>query len=84
MCSSSVVVVEVLGENAVKMPLVEHHNVIETLLPDGADQTFDVTNVSVNLDYLAGGGWQVSGGVQWFGGTALDSLLFEFRLDYRF
>jgi len=51
---------------------------------DEADQTFDVTNVSVNVDYLAGGGWQISGGVQWFGGTALDSLLFEFRLDYRF
>ena len=42
MCSGPVVVVEVLGENAVKMPLVEHHNVIETLPPHGADQTFDV------------------------------------------
>jgi len=51
---------------------------------DVADEQFDVTDVRINVDYLAGGGWQISGGVHWLGGTALDSLLVEFRLDYRF
>ena len=39
MCSGSVVVVEVLSEDAVKMSLVEHHNVIETLPAQRADDT---------------------------------------------
>jgi hypothetical protein len=51
---------------------------------DQEDVEFDVTDVRVNVDYLPGGGWQVSGGVQWLGGTALDSLLVELRVDYRF
>ncbi|MHC4449849.1 MAG: hypothetical protein ACYS0E_06865 [Planctomycetota bacterium] len=51
---------------------------------DSEGNEFDVTDVRVNVDYLPGGGWQLSGGVQWLGGTALDSLLFEFRVDYRF
>ncbi len=42
MCARSVVVVEVLSEDSVKMSLVEHHDVIETLPPHRADQTLDV------------------------------------------
>ncbi len=49
-----------------------------------ADVEFDVTDVRLNVDYLPGGKWQISGGVQWLGGTALDSLLVDFRVDYRF
>jgi len=49
-----------------------------------ADVEFDVTDVRLNVDYLPGGKWQISGGVQWLGGTALDSLLIDFRVDYRF
>ena len=40
--SSSMIVGEVLGDDAVKMPGVEHHDVIETLAPDGADQALGV------------------------------------------
>ena len=43
-----------------------------------------MSNVQIDVDYAAGGGWQISGGAQWVGGTALDALLFQFRLDYRF
>ncbi len=40
--SSSMIVGEVLGDDRVKMPGVEHHDVIETLAPDGADQALGV------------------------------------------
>ncbi len=42
MCSRSVVVVEVLSEDAAKMSLAQHHNVIEILPAHRADETFDV------------------------------------------
>ncbi len=42
MCSGPVVVVEVLSEDAVKMSLAQHHNVVETLPADRADQALDV------------------------------------------
>ena len=51
---------------------------------DVSGEDFDVTDVRLSADYLPGGGWQISGGVQWLGGTALESLLVEFRVDYRF
>ena len=42
MGSRSVVVIEVLAEDAVEMPRVEHNKVIETLSPYGADEALDV------------------------------------------
>ena len=36
------VVIEVLAEDAVEMPRVEHNKVVETLSPYGADQALDV------------------------------------------
>ncbi|MHC4939250.1 MAG: hypothetical protein ACYTHK_09805 [Planctomycetota bacterium] len=50
---------------------------------DVSGEEFDVTDVRFNVDYFTGG-WQISGGLQWLGGTALDSLLFDVRVDYRF
>jgi len=53
-------------------------------LLDTNDQELDVTDVRLSVDHLLGSGWQLSGGVHWVNGTAVDSLLLEFRVDYRF
>jgi len=51
---------------------------------DVATESFDVTDVRLHVDYVPNSRWQISGGVQWLGGTVLDSLLVEFRVDFRF
>jgi len=47
----------------------------------GAD--FDVTDARLSVDYVPGGAWQFRGGLQWLHGTALDSFVVDFRIDYR-
>jgi hypothetical protein len=51
---------------------------------DVTGDEFDVTDVRFAVDYGAGRGWNGSAGVQWLNGTAVDSLLVDIRIDYRF
>jgi hypothetical protein len=41
-CSSRVVVEEVLAQQAAQMGFVQHHDVVETLAAEGADKTLHV------------------------------------------
>ena len=43
MCAGALVIVDVPGQDAAQMALVEDHDVVQTLAADRADHAFDVT-----------------------------------------
>jgi len=51
---------------------------------DEAGTDFEITDVRLSIDYNPSRSWQLHGGVQWLGGTAVDSFLVDLRVDFRF